>query len=117
MHVFSPTPSIFSISRVNPLEQMDRETDIGKKVAQAKSSPKSDGKGTASLERKVAAYLAAKKGSKSLGVFSRELGIPKESLSRYLDAEQSMTLATLQKIAAALGVSTEQILRFKAPRK
>lgn len=95
---------------------MDRETDTGKKAAQAKSSLKSDGKGAISLERRVAAYLAAKKGSKSLGVFSRELGMPKESLSRYLHAEQSMTLATLQKISSVLGVSTEEILRFKIPR-
>lgn len=63
------------------------------------------------LEDRVAAYLLAKKGDKSLGVFAAELGIPKPSLKRYLEASQSMSLSTLQKIAAALGVKTEVILR------
>jgi len=85
-----------------------------KGVRQAKSSLKGDGS-KAALEARVSSYLTKAKGEQSLGVFSSKLGIPKESLSRYLNCEQSMTLSTLQKIAAALGVNPTSILA--PPRK
>jgi len=45
-----------------------------------------------------------------LGVFAAELGIPKMTLSRYLDAEISMSLSMLDKIAKALVVKPTSIL-------
>ena len=90
---------------------MERDAREKKGKKQAKSLPISNDKGEFSLEVRVAAYLFAKKGDKSLGVFAAELGIPKPSLKRYLESSQSMSLSTLQKIAAALGVKTEAILR------
>jgi len=92
------------------VKKVGRHTASKPVTNQEKSSPKGDGPAKVSLEARVAAYLASVKGDKSLGVFSSELGIPKESLSRYLNSEQSMTLGTLQKIADALGVSPRDIL-------
>ena len=69
------------------------------------------------LEVLVAKYLRFHLESKSFGVFASELGISKGMLSRYVNAEQSMTLATLQKIQTALEVSLEEILGKDAVRK
>jgi len=86
--------------------------DIAEKKGgrQVKSSHICYDKAEDSLEARVAAYLISKKGEKSLGVFAAELGIPKMTLSRYLDAEISMSLSMLDKIAKALGVKPTSIL-------
>ena len=90
--------------------------DIAEKKGgrQAKSSLKGDDS-KAVLEARVSSFLTKAKGDQSLGVFAARLGIPKESLSRYLNCEQSMTLSKLQQIAAALGVNPTSILA--PPRK
>ena len=90
---------------------MERDAREKKGKKQVKSSHKCYDQRKKSLEAHVAAYLLAKKGDKSLGVFAAELGIPKMSLSRYLDAEISMSLSTLEKIATALGVKPVSILK------
>jgi plasmid maintenance system antidote protein VapI len=88
---------------------MERDSSARKKRRQEKSSPKGDDM-TISLEARVSIFLSRHKGEQSLGVFAAKLGIPKESLSRYLNCEQSMTLGTLQKIASALGVKPNSLL-------
>lgn len=92
------------------MKDADRDNDAGKKSGQTKSALKGAGKPSLSLENRVAQFLAAQKESGSLGELSRKLGIPRQSLTRYLNSEQSMTLGTLQKIASVLGVTTEEIL-------
>ena len=64
----------------------------------------------ATLESLIAAYLRAMLAEKSYGDLARELGISKGMLSRYAAAEGSMTLATLQRIQSALGISLEDML-------
>jgi transcriptional regulator with XRE-family HTH domain len=88
---------------------MKKDSAATKRRAQEKSSLKSDDMDS-SLESCVAIFLSKHKGDQSLGVFAAKLGIPKESLSRYINCEQSMTLGTLQKIANALGVKPNSIL-------
>lgn len=88
---------------------MERDTREKKGNKQVKSSPKGDDS-SLSLESCVSAFLSKHKGEQSLGVFAAKLGIPKESLSRYINCEQSMTLGTLQKIASALGIKPINIL-------
>ena len=90
---------------------MEKDSASKKKGRQEKSLLISNEKSVLPLEERVAAYLLARKGDKSLGVFAAELGIPKPSLKRYLESSQSMSLSTLQKIASALRVKTEVILR------
>lgn len=89
---------------------MDRDPAPKKPGKQVKSSPKGDDCDTTPLESCVSDYLNKVKGDQSLGVFAARLGIPKGSLARYLNCEQSMTLSTLQKIASALGVKPTSIL-------
>ena len=89
---------------------MGKDIAEKKERRQAKSLLIGNDKGEIYLEDRVAGYLLAKKGEKSLGVFGAELGIPKPSLKRYLESSQSMSLSTLQKIAKALGVSPIAIL-------
>ena len=93
---------------------MERDSASRKEGRQGKSLLKSNGRTASRLEDRVAAYLLARKGDKSLGVFAGELGIPKPSLKRYLESSQSMSLSTLQKIAESLGVKPVSILA--APR-
>lgn len=92
------------------MKDAGRDNADGQRQGQAKPAPKSAGPSPVSLEVQVAQFLATQQNHDSLGEFSRKLGIPRQSLSRYLRAEQSMTLATLQKIANALGVTCEEIL-------
>ena len=89
---------------------MDRDSGEKKGGRQAKSLLIGNDKDEISLEDRVAGYLLSKKGEKSLCVFAVELGIPKQSLKRYLESSQSMSLFTLQKIAKALGVTPIVIL-------
>ena len=86
--------------------------DIKAKIrgSQAISSRKRDDIAISTLESRVSAYLDKAKGEKSIGAFATQLGIPKASLARYLNKTQSMTLGTLEKIAAALGVTPSDIL-------
>jgi transcriptional regulator with XRE-family HTH domain len=93
---------------------MGKDIEEKKGRRQDKSSLKGDDS-RAALEARVSSYLTRAKGEQSLGVFAARLGIPKESLSRYLNCEQSMTLSTLQKIARALGVKATSILA--SPKK
>jgi len=73
--------------------------------------------GNDSLEVLVAKYLRFHLESKSFGVFASELGISKGMLSRYVNAQQSMTLGTLQKIQTAMHVSLEDVFGRNAVRK
>ena len=95
---------------------MGKDIAEKKERRQAKSLLIGNDKDEISLEDRVAGYLLSKKGDKSLGVFAGELGIPKPSLKRYLESSQSMSLSTLQKIARALGVQSEVILRKNQKR-
>jgi DNA-binding Xre family transcriptional regulator len=109
-----PTPSFLFyrlVSSTPAMKKMGRDIKVRKRPVQAKSLPISNESAPACLENRVANYLTHKKGDKSLGVFAAELGIPKPSLKRYLDSAQSMSLSTLAKIAAALGVSPSSILK------
>ena len=96
------------------MKSTGRDAAKKQKGKQEESSLKGDDVNS-TLEARVSAYLTKIKGEQSLGVFATKLGIPKESLSRYLNCEQSMSLSTLQKIAAALGVKPTSILA--APKK
>jgi len=89
---------------------MDRDSGEKRGRRQAQMSLLGNTKRDPSLEHRVACYLLSKKGEKSLCVFAVELGIPKQSLKRYLESSQSMSLFTLQKIAKALGVTPIVIL-------
>ena len=70
-----------------------------------------------SLEVLVSKFLKSHIEGKSFGILSAELGISKSMLSRYVNAEQSMTLGTLQKIQAAMHVSLEEVFGRDAVRK
>lgn len=90
-----------------------RDNADKKAKGQAKSALKGAEGSSLSLESRVAQYLAGQQKGVSLEAFSRELGIPRQSLSRYLNCSQSMTLGTLQKIATVMGVTGEEILGKK----
>lgn len=98
------------------MKKMGRDTTKGKHPEQAKIALKGYRPSVARLESRVSAFLIKAKGDDSIAEFALKLGIPRMSLNRYLNREQSMSLSTLQKIADALGVEPETILR-KVSRK
>lgn len=57
------------------------------------------------LERKAAEFLRTKRGTATYRDFARKLGITPSMLFRFEQCETSMTLETLQRIRARLGVS------------
>jgi len=93
------------------MKKMGRDTTKPKRLGQEKTEPISYTSSDVSLEDRVAACLLSVKGNGSIGDLSLKLGIPKMSLSRYIRKNQSMTLATLQKIAAALDTDPLSLLK------
>ncbi len=96
---------------------MERDTREKKGKKQVKNALKSYKSPATSLESRVADFLSKTKGDDSLADFALKLGIPRMSLCRYLKREQSMSLSTLQKIAGALGVKTEAMLRDRQKKR
>jgi transcriptional regulator with XRE-family HTH domain len=92
------------------MKKMGRDIKVKKRPVQAKTALISYSSAN-SLESRVSVFLMKAKGSDSIAEFAAKLGIPRMSLSRYLNCEQSMSLSTLQKIAKALGVKPGSILK------
>ena len=77
------------------------EQVLNKNVRVAKSIP---------YERQLADYLRKVRGDKTYRGFAPKLGISASSLQRLEQAEQNVTLRTVQQITRRLGVSINDIL-------
>jgi len=79
---------------------------LNKNVAVAKAIP---------YERQLAIYLRKARGDETFRAFARRLGISASSLQRLEQAEQNVTLRTVQQIIRRLGISIGDIFTDKSP--
>jgi transcriptional regulator with XRE-family HTH domain len=63
-----------------------------------------------SYERQLANYLRKARGEETFRTFAKKLGISASSLQRLEQAEQNVTLRTVQQITRSLGVPIDDIL-------
>lgn len=61
------------------------------------------------LDKKLAAFLRQQRGDQTYAQFSRKLGLPRSTIFRLENSEQSITLGRLQQIMDKLKVSLADI--------
>jgi DNA-binding Xre family transcriptional regulator len=64
-----------------------------------------------SLDKKLAKFLRAKRGTTPYAVFAKKLGIRPSSLFRLENCQQSITLKTLQQVLDRLKCGVSDIFR------